>query len=530
MNNANLLDGSPNKDWQHYSGTAFNSHTTLEADVVIIGSGAGGGVSAEILSQAGFKVILVEAGYFKTSKDFTLEERDAYPNLYQYSATLKTTDKAINIYQGRTVGGSTTINWTSCIRTPAQTLNYWQAEKNVIDTSIDTLSPWFKAIEQRLNIHTWPLAPNANNQTLLDGCKHLGWHYAKIKRNVSGCINLGYCGMGCPTNAKQSMLNTSIPRMLNHGGILLSQTKAYKIKYLRGRVYSIQAHALDDQLENKNIQLTLKAKHYILAGGAIHTPALMLNSWLPDPHHLIGKGTFLHPTILSGAIFNQHIDAHQGAPQAIYSDEFLWRDGVSGQLGYKLEVPPIHPVMLANNTFGYGLEHAHIMRKFKQLQVTMALFRDGFNPHNEGGQVRVRGEQKISLDYPLSKEFWQSAHHAFASMAELQFAAGAKFVLPLVEGATYLRNWKQAKQAIADMTIGKFKTQVVSAHVMGGCPMGEDISTSLVNSYGQSHHLENLSVMDGSIFPTSLGANPQLTIYAITARNASVLAKKLKRS
>ena len=136
-------------------------------------------------------------------------------------------------------------------------------------------------------------------------------------------------------------------------------------------------------------------------------------------------------------------------------------------------------------------------------------------------------DKGYTLDYPLTDAFWRAARRAFASMAELQFAAGAQKVLPMSEGMPYLSNWQEAKEAIAEMALAPLKTVVASAHVMGGCPMGEDKTMAMVDSRGRSHYLENLSVMDGSLFPTSLGANPQLSIYGITARNASLLASEL---
>ena len=274
------------------------------------------------------------------------------------------------------------------------------------------------------------------------------------------------------------------------------------------------------------VEVVFKAKHYILAAGAIHTPTIMLRSKLPDPYEIIGKRTFLHPTLLSGAMFTDPINGHSGAPQSIYSDEFVWKDGADGELGYKLEVPPIHPILIASKTIGYGRSHAELMANFNQLQVTIALVRDGYHENSPGGEVKLT-EYGSTLDYPLTDAFWRAARRAYASMAELQFAAGANKVLPISEGMPYLSNWSEAKQAIANMDLAPLKTVVASAHVMGGCPLGEDPKMSMVNSYGESHYFENLSVMDGSIFPTSLGANPQLSIYGITARNATRLAEKL---
>ena len=141
---------------------------------MIIGSGAGGGVTAEILALAGLKVVIVEEGALKSSKDFKMREADAYPALYQESAARKTRDKAINILQGRTVGGSTTVNWTSSFRTPDATLAYWQKHFGLADYSPAALAPWFEMMEQRLAISPWLTPPNENNDLLRRGAAKLG--------------------------------------------------------------------------------------------------------------------------------------------------------------------------------------------------------------------------------------------------------------------------------------------------------------------------------------------------------------------
>ncbi|MGS0681572.1 GMC family oxidoreductase N-terminal domain-containing protein [Shewanella sp. 125m-7] len=515
--------------WAHINAAKLTQNQTLEADVIIVGSGAGGGVAAEILTQAGLSVIIVEGGALKSSKDFIMEERQAYPDLYQQAAGMKTTDKAIGIFQGRGVGGSTTVNWTTSIRTPEPALDYWAQTKSVAGLSRSELDPWFEKMEQRLNISKWAYEPNRNNQALKQGCEQLGWDYTVIKRNVKGCWNTGYCGMGCPVNAKQSMLVTTIPAALEGGATLVSQAKVMKLEHHNDKIFAVKAQAVDYNMKPLPVEIMFKAKHYILSAGAIHTPAIMLRSKLADPYEIIGKRTFLHPTLLSGGVFSDPINGHSGAPQSIYSDEFVWQNGADGELGYKLEVPPVHPILIASKTIGYGKSHADLMEKFNRLQVTIALVRDGYHENSQGGQVKLT-EHGFTLDYPLTDAFWRAARRAYASMAELQFAAGAQQVLPISEGMPYLSSWQEAKKAISEMDLAPLKTVVASAHVMGGCPMGEDPNMSMVNSFGESHYFDNLSVMDGSIFPTSLGANPQLSIYGMTARNATRLAQKLTLS
>lgn len=511
--------------WHHIDASTLQKNRHFEADVVIVGTGAGGGTAAEILSQAGLKVIMIEGGALKSSTDFDMEERHAYPNLYQQAAALKTADKGVSIFQGRTVGGSTTINWTTSIRTPEPTLDFWQQAKSVKGLSATELQPWFEKMEQRLNIEQWQYEANRNNAALRQGCEKLGWEYTVIKRNVKGCWNTGYCGMGCPVNAKQSMLVTTIPGALEHGATLISRAKVVKLDYKGDKVVGLTAQAMSEGFKPTDLQITFSAKHYILSAGAIHTPSILMRSNTPDPHKQLGK-TFLHPSLLSGGLFAEQINGHSGAPQSIYSDEFVWRDGAVGDLGYKLEVAPVHPVLIASKTIGYGVSHAQLMANFNQMQVTIALVRDGFNEQSPGGQVRLTDDSFV-LDYPLTDGFWQAARRAFLSMAELQFAAGAKKVLPMHDGLSFFDSWNDAKQGINQLDLGLIKTIVASAHVMGGCAMGEDKTQAMVDSFGNSHYLENLSVMDGSVFPTSLGANPQLSIYGIVARNATALAQKL---
>jgi choline dehydrogenase-like flavoprotein len=195
----------------------------VEADVVIVGSGAGGGVTADILSDAGLHVVLVEEGPLRSSSDFRMREADAYPELYQESASRKTADKAINILQGRCVGGSTTVNWTSSFRTPPEVFDYWQRQFGLRQLSVESMSSWFAVMEHKLRVRAWDTPPNANNKVLAAGAEKLGIPIGAIKRNVKGCWNLGYCGMGCPTNAKQSMLLTTIPAALHRGASLYTR-------------------------------------------------------------------------------------------------------------------------------------------------------------------------------------------------------------------------------------------------------------------------------------------------------------------
>jgi choline dehydrogenase-like flavoprotein len=516
------------RGWKVIDGSTLDADRKLDFDVVVIGSGAGGGVTAEILALSGLKVIIVEEGALKSSRDFRMREADAYPSLYQESASRKTRDKGVNILQGRTVGGSTTVNWTSSFRTPPGTLAFWQQRYGLSTYTEDQLAPWFQTMEARLNVIDWPTAPNENNDLLRRGAEQLGIPTGLIRRNVNGCWNIGYCGMGCPTNAKQSMLVTTIPSALDHGATLLTRARAERFVLHGDKVDSLLVTPLDAAgLAPTGRRVELRARHYVLSGGAINSPALLLRSKAPDPSGLLGKRTFLHPTLIAAAVFPQRVDGYAGAPQTVYSDHFLHTQAIDGPLGYKLEAPPLHPVLLSTTMNGFGEQHAGIMRQFPHLQGMLALLRDGFHPESRGGSVALESDGRPVLDYPLNDPIWDGARRALLTMAEIQFAAGATAVQVAHECAPRYANWREAKAGIAALPYRLHLTRVASAHVMGGCMMAGQGHAGVTDPDGRYRGIANLSVHDGSLFPTSIGANPQLSIYGITARLASNLAELL---
>jgi len=516
------------RGWKVYGGPHAALPQRLDCDVAIIGSGAGAGITAELLTQAGLDVVIVEEGPLRSSSDFHQRESEAYPSLYQESAARKTADKAINILQGRCVGGSTTVNWTSSFRTPAATLAHWQTQHGLRDFSVENMAPWFAQAERRLNIGPWLTAPNENNELLRRGARKLGIEAAVIHRNVKGCWNLGSCGLGCPTNAKQSMLVTTIPAALDRGAKLVVQTRVHQLELAQGRVQSMRCTAVQtDGSAASGHELQITARHYVVAGGAINSPALLLRSSVPDPHGLVGRRTFLHPVVISAAVFDQKVEGWQGAPQTIYSDHFLETQPIDGPIGYKLEAPPLHPVIFASTLAGFGQAQTEMLAQFPHSHSLLALLRDGFHAESVGGRVTLRSDGTPLLDYPLNDYVMEGARRAFLSMAEIQFAAGAKQVIPVHEQVPGYTNWAQARAAIAALPMKPLLTRVVSAHVMGGCAIGADEARGVVRPDGVSWQVPNLSVHDGSLFPTSIGANPQLSVYGLTNKLATGLAKRL---
>ena len=510
----------------HIDCSQLTKDRIVEGDVAIVGTGAGGGIAAQTLAEAGLKVILIEEGPYQTAKDFHMQESEAYPQLYQEVASRKTRDKAINILQGRAVGGGTTVNWTSCFHIPSQSLEYWRGHYGW-ELTEQALQPWYRKVEAQLHITPWR-GHNQSNAVLGRGLDRLNWHQDIIRRNVKQCRGLGYCGTGCPVDAKQSALVTSILAALKRGAVLLSRARAQHLRLRGDNIEEIECLALNARSSDATgMRIIVRTKHVVLAGGGIGSPAVLLRSKIPDPDNVVGKRTFLHVTVGSIAIMPRRIDPYYGAPQSIHSNEFLWRDGVTGEMGYKIETAPLQPVLAATVFNPFGIEHAQAMKQLPFTQPLIALLRDGFHRASPGGTVTLNGDGSPVLDYPLNDYLWRAVRHAYGSLLQIQFAAGARRVLPAHSEATWFRSWSEAQRAIDNLSMTPHHSKLFSAHVMGGCAMGADSRSSVVDLDGNHRFVQNLTIIDGSIFPTSIGANPSLPIYAIAAKLSSQLAGRL---
>lgn len=503
--------------------------TTVACDVVVIGTGAGGGITAELLTQAGFSVVMVEEGPLKTSSDFNQKESEAYADLYQESAARQTVDRTISILQGRCVGGSTVVNWTTSFRTPASTLNHWRQHFGLSDYTPEAMQAHFEQVEQRLHVAPWEAELNTNNQLLAKGMQNLGMHAGRISRNVKGCWNLGSCGMGCPTNAKQSMLVTTIPGALQGGAKLFHHLRAEHFEWANDQVSALvcqavapNAHALDQA------PIRILARHYVLAAGGINSPAMLMRSDAPDASGLLGKRTFLHPVAFCSAVFDQPVEAWAGAPQTVYTDAFMDHGAQESKMGFKIEPIPLHPGLTSILLGHVGPQLAARMAHYPRTHMLHALLRDGFHADSAGGRVFLNLDRSPALYYPLNDYLMDGMRRAFLALARIQFAAGAKQVLPMHDQARYYTSVAEAEAEIAKLDMSPYITGIGSAHVMGGCGMAADPAKGVTDPNGRYWGIRNLSIHDGSLFPTSIGANPQLSVYGLAHRHTLHLIQQLK--
>jgi choline dehydrogenase-like flavoprotein len=501
---------------------------TLDAEVVVVGSGAGGAITAATLAPA-HEVLVLEEGAHRTRTDFKMREDLMYPLLYQEGGARMTRDLGIGVFQGRTVGGTTVVNWTTCFRTPARVLEHW---RRVHGLGLDeaSLREHFEAVESRLSIAEIPIdQANRNNRLLWDGLGKLGLQRESLRRNVKGCMRSGYCGMGCPIDAKQSMLVTYLPDAVAAGARVLSGARVERLRVEAGRVTAIETTALvwNGPRARAVGSITIRPKRVILSCGAIATPALLLRSGLGGPSvpggEATGRRTFLHPAVGVVARYDEPVEACYGAPQAVASHAHAER---GEEMGFLLEAAPVHPLFLAVSLAGFGAEHAERMRAFNHYAAHGGFAIDGFHPSEDGGTVRLRDDGAVELDYPISARLWSALREAMRTLARVNLAAGAREVLTSHEPGLVLRG-EADLEALDRGPWRPGSIGVYSFHVMGGARMGDDPARSVVRPSDARHHaVANLHVVDGSLLPTSLGVNPQLTIYGL----ARLIATRLLAS
>lgn len=504
-------------------GARLPAETRIKADVCVIGTGAGGAVAAARLAEAGHDVVLLEEGGYYRGEDFTEEEGPMMARLFADAGARATDDLAVSIFQGRTVGGSTTVNWMIMFRTPEWVLDEWETEHGTVGMSARDLAPVFARVEEET--HTRPVPDDAHspaNRILLDGARALGWSASGGRINARGCVRSGFCITGCRYDAKQGTAATYVPAALAAGARLYTDVRAERIELLerggKAPVKRVAGTVLDRATGKPRGRITVDAPVVVVAGGAVGTPALLQRSGMGGG--AVGRFLRLHPTTSINGLYDRPVYQAGGIPLTTCCDEFL-RSGPGGY-GFWIETPPIHPALGSAALPGFGEEHRELMRQLPHTAGLIVLVRDGAEKARSNGEVATDRRGRLHLRYRMGRAERETALKGIEAAARMHFAAGAREVVTLHSPLLRLRSAADlglvARRGAAANRLGLF-----SAHVNGTCRMGSDPRTSGCSPDGERWGVPGLYVADGSLLPTAPGINPQETIMAL----ASVIAGRI---
>ncbi len=481
----------------------------LSTDLVVVGSGAGGMAAAMAAAEAGVRTLLVEGGEYLTPKDMSQREEQMFPKLLQDGGNRTSADRAVKIHQGRGVGGSTLHNTNLIKRIPEAIRAEWTRTRGLSHLPASRWTALYEELEQLLRVDAVPREQwNRHNLLLEKACSELGWSGGGLSHNRSGCLGSGFCEVGCRYNAKNNAFKLLLPRLLAAGGEVLSNCVAVRVVHEGGAARGVEAVAIDPVTRQVLGEVEIIAKRVCLSASATGTAALLLRSGVRDPSGETGNTLRIHPAVIAAGDFGEPVKAWEGIPQTYECTEFLELDKPDG---HRVWVLPAfaHPVGTATMVPGHGATHRALMERYPHLGVLTAMIHD-LTP----GKVRPNGKLGLSIEYwpdeadraELSLGLWASA--------KALFAAGAKRVLIPSRVPRVLEPGDDLEW-LKTMPIEKGELDLVAVHPMASVPMGDDPQRAPVGSDGKHHHLQNLWVADGSLFPSSIGVPPQLSIYAM---------------
>jgi choline dehydrogenase-like flavoprotein len=484
------------------------SDVQLDVDAVVVGTGAGGSIALRELARAGAKVVALEEGEWSTSRDFDQREDHMLAQLFQESGGRATEDMAIRVLQGRGVGGSTVHNTNLCKRTPDAILDLW-TRMGVAGAGPDAMRPSFEAIERDLGVAEIPVAmQNANNDVLRRGCEALGWKGASLWHNRIGCQQSGFCELGCAYDAKQNALKVVLPQALAAGADVYASVEAVRLLHDGKHVFGVEGVARD-AVGIQRARVGIRAPVVVLAASAVGSAALARRSGVPDPHDRLGRGLRMHPGAVVAGRFEKKITGWKGIPQSYECTEHLSFEPGSDK---RVWIVPAfaHPVGAASALPGFGAAHMAAMRSYPNLAVLTAMLHD-----ETSGEVLAGDDGRPVLRYSMNESDRAQLARGLAACARLLLAAGAVEVTIPAIPPKRVRSTSEL-DALDLSFVRPHALPLTAVHPMGTMRMGEDPRSAVVRSTGEHHQIRGLFVADGSLFPTSLGAPPQISIYAFS--------------
>ena len=491
--------------------------TDLSCDVCVVGSGAGGGVAAAVLAQAGLDVVVLEAGGYFAEADFDGAEHPGYDRLYVAGAAAATDDRGVGLLAGACLGGGTVVNYTTSFRTPDDVRAEWQAlgfpAGEEFGRSLD-------AVCERLAVNTEHNRPSGRDIVLGRGLERLGWHRDLLPRNVVGCEQgriCGSCGLGCPLGAKRSTLLTWLEDAAAAGAQIVVDAPAVRVLVAGGAASGVEART------RRGHRLLVRARAVVAAAGALGTPPLLLRSGLTSPH--VGRWLRLHPGTPVFGVFDDDVVPWEGTLQTLYSDELA---SLEGGYGVRFETVPILPAHAAVALpWRSAAQHAGAMREFRRTGHVGVLVRD-----RGAGSVSVRRDGSTRVSYRLSADDLRLVRAGVDGAAQVLEAAGARRIFTTHSRPVSYEPGREGDRArlLRDADAagwGPGRCGFFSFHQLGSARMGASPETSAAGPEGETWEVRNLVVADASGFPTASGVNPMVTVSALAHQNARALAARL---
>ncbi|CAN5833214.1 GMC family oxidoreductase [soil metagenome] len=467
--------------------------TTLDTDVLVIGSGAGGSVTADTLAGAGRTVTVVEEGPWvdpDALEPFSLEEMVAKYRHRGGSAALGA--PPVGYAEGRCVGGSTEVNSGIWHRLPPELAEEWRQRYRIDGFTAADLDRYATAIEADLTVSRLPGAPPASSAVLTRGASKLDWRAVEFAR----VFRYDHEGRG----TKQTMARTLLPRAVERGARIVPDCQVLRLLRQGDRVTGAKARRRRPDGTNEDV--TIRAEQVFVCGGAIQTPALLQRSGI---RRNIGTGLKLHPTIKIAARFPHPID-HGDVPMHRVT-EFAPNLTIGGSISRRSHIA----LALAESSADYTDALAHWEH--------VAVYYTAIRSDAAGRVVSLPGLRSPLVTYALTESDLSRLARGLVHLGELLLAAGATELYPSVAGGRVVRHPEELVSWWDEVT--RRRTNLMTVHLTSSVRMGEDPDGTGADSFGRLRGYRNLRVNDASLLPDAPGVNPQAAIMAIAARNCA---------
>ncbi len=479
-----------------------------ECDVVIVGSGAGGAVAGAELAAAGLDVIVLEAGEHYNRDNYPSDQLEAIAELYRDGGlTIAEGRPPIPIPVARVVGGTTVINSGTCFRAPEPVLESWQQRYGI--SWAGDLDADYAEAEETLRVRQLdPERMGRNGQLAMEGAAAIGASGAPIHRNAGDCVQCSSCPFGCEIDAKRGMHVSYLPRAVAAGARIRAGVEVERVLVEDGRAVGVggSAHA---GAGGRRRDFTVRARRAVIAaGGAFGTPELLQRSGLGGGQ--VGRNLHIHPACWVGARYEEEVRGWDGVMQSYYVDE--WEP-----TGILLEATFTPLAFGGAWLLGAGRSHQEAMLDFGHVGSIGVHLAD-----RSRGRVGLGAEGSLRASYRLTGDDADRIAFGIARAAEVHFAAGATEVYPNIARVGVLKPGELAQFEATSFKPSELRLEAF--HPMGTARIAADPREGACAVDGSVHGVRGLYVADASLFPTSVGVNPMMTIIAFAKQVARGVA------